>query len=255
MKCKVAMLVMSLMICLSVNTPYASADAGKSTIQAFCRATLQNGEIVEGVIIIGGGGYQRKLDTHGFYLLNTHGSGRAILFNLAFRFIDFTDGIRVDYGGSQQRYQTNPADRVLYVHDVTSATYYPDYQEIVERISEDHGQRILQRDIIDHARYELCDVFSIYPELPDRILLGGDEHDERHIAPRHIPVDQIQTFELVNSPPESFLKDRARKEQAWDARYGVCDDCVLTVEWLDVINTTQSDAYRQDIQRAFKMWK
>jgi len=246
----------SISILLLIAVPVLG-DMGLPDIQAICRITQKDGKVIEGVLLMGKGGYQRYLDTNGFYIIAEnppHGHlKRAVLFNLQFQVILPFKG-KVMRGGSTS---TNPTlannPQVYYLHDITSNNYYTDDTKIEETLKQDKNPLILERQITHDLIYELLDHIPVYPKLPDVIHLKSGSQQKETITPIRVPVIQIEKFELLRNPPQKWLDDIAEKTRTWDQKYGTCDDCVLLVEWYHELakNPKKQRGY---FEKAFKLW-
>lgn len=230
---------------------------GLPDIQAVCRITLKDGKTVDGILLVGKGGYQRYLDTNGFYIIAENPPyghlKRAVLFNLRFQWIMPFKG-KAKQGGSTS---TNPTlannPRVYYLHDITSKNYYTDDTKIKETLKQEKSRQILKRKITHDLIYELLDYIPVYPELPDVIHLKSGYQQKKAITPIGIPVIQIEKFEILRNPPRKWLDDIAEKTRTWDQKYGTCDDCVLLVEWYHEL-VKKAKSQREYVEGAFKPW-
>lgn len=235
-----------------------TGDMGNSDIQAICRISLKDGETVEGVLLMGRGGYQRYLDTHGFYIVVNnppHGQlKRAVLFDLRFQGIMPFKGKQFRGGGTS----TNPTlaknPRVYYLHDITSKKHYIHETKVEENLEKDKKPLVLKRRITHDLVYELLDYVPVFLKLPDVIHLESGYIQKEMITPVRVPVEKIEKFELLGNPPQRWLDDIAEKTRTWDHKYGKCDDCVLLVEWYhELVKKPKDD--RDYFQKTFKPWK
>jgi hypothetical protein len=243
-------------IALLISSPIL-ADMGLPDIQAICRITQKDGKTIEGILLMGKGGYQRYLDTNGFYIIAENPPHRqlkrAVLFSLRFQAIMPFKG-KVMRGRSTS---TNPTlannPRVYYLHDITSKKHYTDDTKIEETLKQNKNLLILERKITHDLVYELLDHIPVYPKLPDVIHLESGHQQKETIKPLMVPVIQIEKFELLRNPPRKWLDDIAEKTGTWDQKYGTCDDCVLLVEWYHEL-VKKPEKQQEYVEKAFKPW-
>ena len=224
---------------------------------AICRITLKDGKTIEGVILVGNGGYQRYLDTNGFYIIvdnPPHGKlKRAILFNLRFEGILPFKG-KMFRGQSTSTIPTlanNP--QVYYLHDITTKIHYYKETKVEENLEKDKKPLILKRKISHDLVYELLDHIPVYPKLPDVIHLESGYIQKEKIKPILVPMIQVEKFELLRDPPQKWLDDIAEKTRTWAKKYGTCDDCVLLVEWYHELVKKPKEE-RRYFEEMFKKW-
>jgi hypothetical protein len=250
-------LKLAILFSLILSPKQILGDMGNSDIQAICRITLKDGKTIEGVILVGKGGYQRYLDTNGFYIIvdnPPHGKlKKAILFNLQFEGILPFKGKRFQ-GGSTS---TNPTlaknPQVYYINDITAKTHYIHETKVEEILQKEKKPLILKRKISHNLVYELLDHIPVYTRLPDVIHLESGFQQKEKIKPILVPMIQVEKFVLLRNPPQKWLDDIAEKTRTWVKKYGTCDDCVLMVEWYhELIKKPAAD--REYYEKTFKKW-
>jgi len=245
------------LINLILSPLHVFGDMGHPDIQAICRIILKDGKTIEGILLVGKGGYQRYLDTNGFYIIADnppHGQlKRAVLFNLRFQGIMPFKGkiFRGNSISSNPTLANNP--EVYYLHDITSKTHYIHETKIEENLEKDIKPLILKRKITHDLIYELLDHIPVYPKLPDVIHLESGYQQKEKIKPILVPVIQIEKFELLRDPPRTWLDDITEKTRTWDKKYGTCDDCVLLVEWYhELVKKPKKE--REYFEKSLKPW-
>lgn len=236
---------------------FVLGDLGHPDIQAICRITLKDGNTIEGILLLGKGGYQTYLDTNGFYIIvdnPPHSQLKmAILFTLNFEGIMPFKG-KLFHGGS---ISTNPTlannPHVYYLHDITSKIHYIHETKIEENFHKDKNPLLLKRKITHDLIYELLEHIPVYLILPEVIHLESGYQSKEKIEPMMVPVHQIEKFELLKNPPQKWLDEIAEKTRTWDKKFATCDDCVLMVEWYhELVKKTKED--REYFEKSFKKW-
>ena len=202
----------------------AFADAGPSPdLQGVCKITLKNGQTVEGVILVGTGGYlspdvQSYYNTNGFFLVFENGQRMPVLFNGEFKAIEPNKG-RVRGSNAGENIPAGKVTQMFFLHDVTPGTSFDSYQTaITEEIlpKETGTDLLLRREIIHRIDYELLDAIPVFTTIPEELYL---RREHLSVKPVLIKITEIDTFELYREPPQEWLDRIARIEKAWIERH------------------------------------
>lgn len=208
----------ALLILLFINIGKSNIDGGLPTIQAVCRIELNNGEIHEGIISFGGGGYEWRYIPNGFYTKYSN-SGYVGLFNLEYRSPDF---------------DTKGESEIFYLENLTESRIGYEIKE--------NGDSLLTRYYKES--FKLHKKFPIYQSLPNSLYVGYDSTLSKKI----IEVDKIASFELLEDPQQKWLdlieearKERQKVEDTWE-------DYNEPVWYHDVM---KNEEYRELLMRYF----
>jgi len=203
-----------------------SADLGKPDLHALCRVTLKDGTIIDGAILAAKGGYQRYWDVNGFYITartssSDEGFKRAELFDLDFRALEPWTGRKLHANSSSS--SPNIADsnpKAYYLEDITSQAWINGERKVDECLIPEHSGevQILSRTITHSFVYRLLDSVPVFTEIPDVVFLDrrvmdslSESLEMTPVRPKLIPVKEIQKFELVTEPSQSWLASIEKK--------------------------------------------
>lgn len=172
------------LILFSSNT--VDLDLGAPTIQAVCKVTLEDGEIVEGFITFGNGGFDYKYRPHGFCLAHDNGTKQLFLYDFKFNLSNLDNYASHRNGTSKLYYVKNISDR---------------YSQ--QPISEfDKDKKILSKTYVDTEKLQLLDQMTMYKNLPLSLNLGYGESNEEKTT---IHVNKIKSVELLKKPDKKWL--------------------------------------------------
>ena len=194
---------------------YFYAGGGQNSIQGICKIQLKNGKIIEGVILVAGGGWVEYCDTNGFYLINKNGNEEPKLFDKNFIEIQPSKGSKTDAGNGYFVAEWDSSVKVYFLHDITSKKYYygdTETTKITEIVKDDQKPLILKRDIVHHFVYELLTYVTIYTEIPKELFVNRENISS---TPMKIEIIDIDKFELIRNPNIEWLDLIASKEKAW----------------------------------------
>ena len=232
----------------------AFADAGPSPdVQAVCKVTLKNGQVVEGIILVATGYFlspddQSYYNTNGFLLTFDNGEKMPVLFNADFKAIEPHKG-RVRDPKGRESTRTDPLTKVFFLHDVTPRSGWGSYEtDLNENIvgGQPGTALLLRREIIHHIDYELLDSVPVFATIPKELFL---RFADPSVKPVLINVNDIDTFELYREPPKKWLDRIARAEKAWRERHSDPMDETFPPRWYHRYVKLEGTA------RMFKPWK
>ena len=235
---KIIMLI--LLIASFVNL---SCDMGIFDLQAVCKITLKSGEIINGFIVVGKGGYLNYYDTNGFYW-TTNQNTKPALFNIESKSFELHTGkIIREYGYSSPGYWFKNV-QVYYLKDISSKKYWNNRIEIIEKVD---SLNVLSRDIVHHNEYKLLNYIPVYLNLPESLYLErGDD-----VTFEKIYLDSIEIFELVREPSKEIIENIKEFETKLDNKYNKQphegDDFYPPVWFHDIIK-------KKENAKLFKKW-
>ena len=170
-------------------------DLGIEEIQAVCKVTLNDGEIIEGFITFGPGGYEYKYRPHGFCFEHDDGRKQLVLYNFKFNLSNLE---------SYASYRNGTA-KLCYVKSIRSHEQ--------PKTEFDKNERILTITKTDVEKYQLLQQMPIYTKLPLDLFVGycSDAQNGKIT----IDVTNIKSVELLKNPSKKWLDliENARKRQ------------------------------------------
>ena len=213
-------------------------------LQAVCKITLKSGEIINGFVVMGIGGYVPFYDTNGFYWISDQNRKIPSLFNIDSKgFKPHTGKIIREHGYSSPGRQFKIA-QVYYLKDISSNRNQQNSKEIIEDLS---SLKVLSRDIIYHNKYALLNYIPVYLELPKSLYL--DLADD--VTFSEIYLDDIEIFELVREPTLEIIKKIKSIEKELNDRYNkppIMGDGYYPPVWFHEIIKDKENA------KLFKKW-
>lgn len=232
-----------LLVVLLATSSYA--DLGLFDVQSICKATLKNGNIIEGFILIGSGGHKKYYDTNGFYIVADNKFKDAVLFNIDFKAIEPFKGTVYTADGSHSWGSWFKNPKVYYLRDVTSRKYQYKQTEITEKVF-GKNNNILKRDIIHHMEYELIEHIPIYTQLPKELYLNSENIS---VKPILLNVNDIERFELIREPSRHWIEQISKVENAWKKAHPDETEETMPPNWFHKI--IKDEAFKD----LFKPWE
>ena len=211
-----SILLITLIILLAVISP-GYPDLGKPNIHAVCSIKLKDGKTVEGIILVGTGGYQKYVHTNGFYIIVNENYKIPVLLSIDFRGIEPHKGTIYFSETNVSRFNLSSTPRVYYLQDITPQLFYFDDTTVNETKSteKDTTSPILARTITHNIRYLMLDYIPLYTEIPREYYLYNEYKKLSPNKPLKIPLINIEKFELLAQPSDKWLKQIAAKEKQW----------------------------------------
>ena len=178
-------------------------------VLSVCKIELRDGKTIEGIIIVGQGGYNRYYDTNGFYLMLNQKIEKVLLFNPDFYAIQPYKGIvelspteKSGWGPAAKKKGWFENPKIYYLHDITSEKLQGlDFTEVKVTADTLGSSIVLKRDIVHHIYYELLDYIPVFEEVPRDLYLGQDIS----IQPLKVSTRDVERFELVLEPSQKWL--------------------------------------------------
>lgn len=176
-------------------------DLGVPSIQAVCKVTLEDGEIVEGFITFGNGGFDYKYRPHGFCLAHDNGTKQLFLYNFEFKLSN------IDKYTSQR----NGTSKLYYVKNISNRYS----QQPISAFDKD--KKILTQTYTDTEKFQLLNQMVLYKNLPLSLNLGYGEPNEEKTT---IQVNKIKSVEFLKKPDQkwlSIIKSTRERQRSSDA--------------------------------------
>ena len=169
-------------------TPIQStfADLGLPNIQAIARVELQDGKVIEGMILLGKGGYNYTYHSDAFCVAINN---NYQLFPMNLNFTKFTPN---SYRTSQ-----NKVLEVYYAKN-TSRKIRPTTTVTLE---EDKNNKILKKTFSKEETFILKKSISLHTKLPLDLHLAYTNKTNGQIL---IEIDKIKVFSLVKDPSQKW---------------------------------------------------
>lgn len=218
------------------------ADLGIPDVHAICRIEMEDGRAIEGVLLVGIGGWQEYLDTSGFLVISKKleeynendpftlklgldrtgwppvANMQAELFSDEFYAYMPNDGRSFKYppGSGARRSSGGWARRdqkIYYVQDVTSQKYQVNHRgEAIEAYGADSCV-VIKKAVTRHVEYRLIQYIPVYPRIPPSLFIHHGDPGFVKVA-----VDSVVSFEFVLEPSQEWLDriDAARREWSED---------------------------------------
>ncbi len=248
----------------------AYADLPPPDLQAVCRATLKNGQIIEGVILVGfsGGRYKRYYDTNGFYMIvessafSRTSDGKldlGIPFSIDFRAIEpslgnvYTEGLSSlcspPHGGYRFEGRFEKLE-VYYMQEITAKNYSDrQLREILKEVrsATDSTPAILKRDVLQRNEYELLDYVPIFLKLPKELYLAAENLS---VQPVKVKIADTKRFELLVEPAEKWREEIAAVEKEWRKIHPDESGDLQVPDWFHQIGER-----REGYEILFKPWE
>lgn len=188
------------------------ADLGEPTIQAICKITLTNGEIVEGFTTLGIGGYN-GIWTNGFYFEQGENYKNPVLFSLLFKSIEMTEpntySVKDGIGGGL-RFKRN--QKFYYMEwEKTPSIYEPNKVKL--KSSDSILSLIISSNL--EKKYKLLDTITVYLELPSSTYLNSNEK----VKNIKVAIKDIVKFEFVSNPSEQWISEIKEKNIKANEKY------------------------------------
>jgi hypothetical protein len=244
-----------LLFCLWFFTPLVSPADGLPDIQAVCKVELKNGTTIEGVILVARGGFNRYYDTNGFYVLIGGKKEEVISFDTSFYAIQPSKGIvehspshKSGWGPQLKRKTLLDSTQVYYLHDIASE-YFRSINNPEVKVSADTSDSsiLLEKKIVYHLAYELLDYLPIFPKVPPELYLSIT----KSIEPVHIPINEIERFELVLEPSQEWVEQIDSVTKEWIMEHPPKEEWEFApLQWFHQI-MKEKDKH----QRFFKPWR
>lgn len=245
-----------LLVLIAFSGQPLAADMGRPTVQAVARVTLRDGEVVTGYLQLTAGGYGRHAATHGFLFKGRTRTGQVqespLLFTLEMVWIDFESG---QWGRRDGGTSSSPAWANAEVRFLREATDLG--KERRETVRAEGDPPLLTRRLVRETVYEVHDALPVYTVLPEPVYLYAEENYglEPPTNLRWIPLEKLRRLELLDAPADRWRQEIAARTQAFDGRFGNCDDCVLQVVWYHELWAPDADGqWRDDVAGSFKPW-
>ena len=256
---------MLITFCLLHSIPVITmADLGLADVQAICRVELKDGSVIEGVVLVAKGGYNRDYDLNGFYIsIYVETSNflaapctidKEVLFDLNFFAIRPYKGIReyrIPVEGKppyQQKFGMwffEGEPDVFYLNDVTQKYYFYNQIEIKTETDTSSSPTIVRRDFIEHTVVELLNYIPIYPKVPDELYL---RRGITSVKPIHVDIEKLERFELVVDPSQKWLDEITSVVKAFKESHDMFE-VLLPAWWHDIIK--QKERHKE----VFKEWR
>ena len=169
-------------------TPIQStfADLGLPNIQAIARVELQDGKVIEGIILLGKGGYNSTYHSDAFCVAINN---NYQLFPMNLNFTKFTPN----------SYRTSP-NKVLEVYYARNASRNIRPTTTVT-LEEDKNNKILKKTFSKEETFILKKSISLYTKLPLDLHLAYTNKTNDQIL---IEIDKIKVFSLVKDPSQKW---------------------------------------------------
>lgn len=200
-----------IILTLLVTLPVISPGGWLETVLAICRVEMTDGSSMEGVIYVASATFDRYYHPNGFYLvhkyigpdvINPVIGGKTVLFNTNFYALKPYAGV-VEHSPMSQS-GMSPSFRIqkaYYLRDITHKYYAGSPTEEVSLNSTD-SSLILKCDFIDHAVWELLEYIPVFPKVAKEFWRGTAVKSVKEL---HIPITNIERFQLVLEPSEVWL--------------------------------------------------
>lgn len=179
-------------------------------IQAVCKITMQNNQIIEGFFDIGGGGIEMYYKPDAIYLFfKENNSHQLKAFDLTFK--DFSPA-------NLRAYREGKID-ILYAKNISKGS-----PKLSHDFTKSEEGKILIKNISAKHEYQLKDSIIIYNYLPEDLLLSGvKESDKSKIA---VNMKDIKKIQFYQNPPKKWLVkiEEAKKKDSihnenWEYTY------------------------------------
>jgi len=180
-----------------------NCDFGIFDMQAVCKIKLKNGDIINGFIVIGKGGYQKYYKTNGFCSVSKKYNSPA-LFSVDFESINL---VKRKFYRTTHSSSFSKRDKLYYLKDITSTRL-----EVKEKRD---SLNILHRDIIIRNKYKLLDYIPIYTILPEGLWLDRDNINQ--IV--KVPIETVEYFELLKQPTEKIVSLIKNREKLFNIKH------------------------------------
>ena len=201
-------------IILVIFTTTANADCGDPTIQAVCKITLKNGQIRQGFITLGYGGYY-GIWTNGFYFEQGENYKHPILFSLDFKSITETKENSYDVIAGEENHICFDRNLKFYFMQwvETPSIYNP---KKIELSSEKNFEYVTVTTNLE-KKYKLLDSLTLFLELPSTTYLSLKEN----VSKVKIALSDIKEFELVSNPSVELIEEiKTKTKKAFEINNG-----------------------------------
>lgn len=227
-------MIISRLLLLFILISPLFADSPSRDIYGLCRITLNSGEVIEGVTVLGNAGITQRL--HGFYIVSAKNTVKIVQFNRLFVAIEPFKSL-IEYEGRGHSSRTE-VTQVYFLKDITYQNWDYKTGEIKRTIITTRGDTILNTnnsppgyplwylnssdslrkakfnvEIINRFNYELLDSIIVYRKMPREYFLDGSI---KSVTPTVISTMNIDRFEFLLNPSIQWLDEiSAIKEEYW----------------------------------------
>ena len=212
------MKIIYLLILLITPISISNSFLGGATpfIQAVCKITMQNNQVIEGFFNIGGGGINYYYKADGIYLyFKEHNTHQLRSFDLEFD--DFKPN-------NLRSYREGQVD-IYYAKNISRSGH-----ELTSKLMRSKDGRVLTKELNATHKYELVDSITIFSELPSHLLLSiVEKNDKSRIT---VNVKEIKEILFYEHPPEKWLNKINEAQKKNDSKqYDNEDWEYIYIEW------------------------
>lgn len=173
---------------LVIFTPQAFAGLGAPNIQAIARVELVDGEVLEGIILLGKGGYNSNYQPDAFCIVGRNTNYQLFPINL--RFNRFFPNSFLHSG--------NKPVEVFYAKNISSQRR----PKMTLTLESSKKEKVLKKITNEEEKYIFTKVITLHTELPANMHLAYVKETKNQIL---VDLKKIKSFSLVKDPSSKWL--------------------------------------------------